>query len=243
MFEGTTFIVTGANRGIGLEFVRQLTERGARVIATARKPAEADRLRELLDESAGDRLEELDVADGDSVEAFAGRLGGDDGSGTKAAVARVLINNAGIPARGKTLAETDFEEVRRAFDVNAIGPLRVTRALLPVLRRADGPMIVNVSSQLGSIANNTTGGSSYGYRGSKAALNMVTKHLANELESEGFACFVVHPGWVRTDMGGPNATLSVEESVEQLLDRVIGKAKAETHNGGYFNYDGAELPW
>jgi NAD(P)-dependent dehydrogenase (short-subunit alcohol dehydrogenase family) len=100
--------------------------------------------------------------------------------------------------------------------------------------------VCNITSQLGSIGNNT-GGSSYGYRASKAALNQMNRSLAAELAGEGFKCLAVHPGWVRTDMGGPNATLSVEESTRQILS-TIGRAGA-AENGGFFNFDGERLPW
>src|SRR5690606_22411454 len=133
----------------------------------------------------------------------------------------VLINNAGVSSAGKKLESLDAAELQHVMMVNAIAPVLVARALLPNLRAGRRRLIVNITSQLGSIANNT-GGSSYGYRASKAALNMLTRSMANELRGEGFTCIAVHPGWVKTDMGGEEAPLAPEESARDLL-ALIGR--------------------
>ncbi|MEZ5977482.1 MAG: SDR family oxidoreductase [Planctomycetota bacterium] len=222
-----TWIVTGANRGIGLEFVRRLVERGEDVIATARDPRRADELR-----ATGARVQALDIADPASVAAFAKAVADER--------VDVLVNNAGQGVNSDSLGSIDFEIVRRLFEVNAMGTLRVTEALLPALRNGERKLIVNVTSRMGSIDDNTSGGA-YAYRASKAALNMINKCLANDLGREGFTSIVVHPGWVRTDMGGGGAPLSVETSVEGLL-QVVDHLDARA-NGRFFAFDGEEIPW
>jgi NAD(P)-dependent dehydrogenase (short-subunit alcohol dehydrogenase family) len=222
-----TVLITGANRGLGYEFARQYAADGWQVIGTAREPAEAKELAEL-----GVRVMALDVADPTSVERLAAELG--------AQPIDVLINNAGIFPRFGTLAETDFGDVGRILAVNTIGPMRVTRALLPNLRRGADKRIVSISSGLGSIAGNDSG-RYYGYRESKAALNMFTRSLAAELADEDFTCVVVSPGWVQTDMGGPNATLTPEQSIRGMRKVIAGLEPAVT--GSFFNYDGERLPW
>lgn len=222
-----SWIVTGANRGIGLEFVRRLTERGDAVVATARRPQEAEALR-----ATGARVEALDVGDGASVARFAAALGD--------LRVDVLVNNAGAMERPGDIGAIDYAAMQRQFDVNALGPLRVSEALLPALRRAPSAVIANVTSRMGSIEDNTSGGS-YSYRTSKTALNMINRSLSHDLAGDGIACLVLHPGWVRTDMGGGNAPLTVEESVEGLVRVIDGAGMRES--GRFFNFDGEELPW
>lgn len=223
----STILVTGANRGIGLEFVRQLKAKGHRVIGTARRPSDAPELGKLADKVIG-----LDVTELASIEALPGPLGGEG--------IDWLINNAGISSQTKSIATMDAADLRRVLEVNAVGPIMVTKALLPLLRKGAGKKVVNISSQLGSIANNT-GGSTYGYRASKSALNQLTVCLSNELKPEGFVCVAMHPGWVRTDMGGPNATLSPEQSVSSLVKVIEGLSAGDS--GRFLNYDGQALPW
>ena len=226
-----TFVVTGANRGIGLEYVRQLLARGERVIATAREPEKAVELRAL----ETDRLEilPLDVTSRESVDAFAGALGG--------RAVDVLINNAGTASPwGQGLEEVDLDEMRRDFEVNALGPVRVTRALLPALRKSAHPVIAHTTSKMGSIADNTSGGS-YGYRMSKAALNMFNKSLSQDPAVRGAICVVLHPGWVQTRMGGAQAPTPPEESVRGLL-QVLDSLTPE-HDGKFLDFRGREIPW
>jgi NAD(P)-dependent dehydrogenase (short-subunit alcohol dehydrogenase family) len=226
-WSGLTVVVTGANRGIGLEFARQLQAAGARVIGTARRPEEATELA-----ATGARVEELDVADAASVAAFAERIGDEP--------IDVLLNNAGIfPSRGG-IEDVDPDECLRVYAVNTVGPVRVTQALLESLRKGDRKLVMNMSSGLGSIADNRRGGA-LGYRESKAALNMFTRSLAGELGDEGFICVAMSPGWVRTDMGGESAPLSPEESVAGMLSVLGGLQSADT--GSYLDYRGEELEW
>jgi NAD(P)-dependent dehydrogenase (short-subunit alcohol dehydrogenase family) len=223
-----TVVVTGANRGIGLELCRQLQAAGAEVIAAVRDPEAADELRQ----AAPARIERLDVADPASVAAFAEALGD--------AAVDVLINNAGIGGPGAGIANLDFDEVARTLEVNSLGPLRVTQALLPHLRRGRRRTVAHVSSNMGSIANNDQGGY-YGYRASKTALNSLNRTLAHELGCLGFTCVVLHPGWVRTGMGGDGAPLTPAESVRGLVKIVAGLSAKD--NGRFYDYTGAQLPW
>jgi NAD(P)-dependent dehydrogenase (short-subunit alcohol dehydrogenase family) len=226
-WDGLTVLVTGANRGLGLEFARQLHSAGATVIGTARNPAEATELA-----ATGARVVQLDVADAASVAALAEELAGEP--------IDALLNNAGIfPSRGG-LESLDPEQAARVYAVNTLGPMRLTQSLLPNLRQGRRKLVMNMSSGLGSIANNGRGGA-MGYRESKAALNMFTRSLHAELSDEGFVCIAMSPGWVRTDMGGESAPLSPEQSVRGMLS-VLAEAGPD-ESGRYFEYSGDELPW
>lgn len=220
-------VITGGNRGIGLELTRQAIARGHSVIATARKPEEATDLR-----ATGARVLTLDVADEGSIAAF--------GKSLAEEAIDVLINNAGVSSTSKTLADLTQEELLRVFKINSVGPLLVCKALMPPLRRGRRKFILQITSQLGSIANNT-GGSSYGYRASKSALNQLNRSLAAELKGEGFTCIAAHPGWVQTDMGGPNAPLTPVQSAEHLLKIVLDSGPEK--NGAFLNYDGSVMSW
>ena len=222
-----TVLVTGANRGLGLEFARQYREAGWQVIGTARDPDDAGEL-EALDV----RVVQLDVADPASVDRMAAELANQP--------IDLLINNAGIFPRVGKIDEIDFDDYSRTLAVNTVGPVRVTRALLPNLRQGTLKMIAGLSSNLGSIAENERGGF-YGYRESKAALNMFTKTLAAELGPEGFTCVVLTPGWVQTDMGGPNAPLTPADSItgmKAVLDKLT-----PADNGTFWSHDGSQMPW
>ncbi len=225
-----TYLITGANRGIGLEFVRQLTARGDSVIGTARDPSALSAEARAV---PGVRWVALEVADPASIDSLPTRL---DALGS----IDVLINNAGVSSTAKTLAELTAAELHRVFAVNTFAPLLVTKVLMPLLTAGGRKLIVNITSQLGSIANNT-GGSTYAYRASKTGLNQLNASLANELRLAGFTCLAMHPGWVQTDMGGKQATLTPETSVRHLLG-VIDKAELGM-SGKFLNYDGAPLPW
>lgn len=229
-------LVTGANRGLGLEFVRQLKESGSIVIGTARDIDAADELCEMLKDD-GDRLERLDIDSEESVGALAARLTSHDNP----IPIDLLINNGAVSGHRGGIIDLDIEGLARDLRINAVGPLRVIKHLLPNLRAAPTRRIVSISSQLGSITN-ANGGSSYGYRASKAALNMLNKHLSVELAEEGFTCMVLHPGWVKTRMGGEEAPLTPPESIAGML-KVIANAQPKTHNGAFLDYKGHTLPW
>lgn len=225
--EDYTVLITGANRGLGLEFARQYSSAGWQVIGTARKPDAAEELR-----GVEVRVVQLDVTDQESVEQLAHELGSQS--------IDLLINNAGILPMANTIEDIDFDDVNRTLAVNTVGPIRVTRALLPNLRRGELRKVINITSSLGSIAENTSG-RFYGYRESKAALNMFTRSLAAELRPEGFTCIALHPGWVQTDMGGPNAPIQAPESVRGMRELIDGLTPADS--GMYWTHDGEQLPW
>lgn len=222
-----TVLITGAGRGLGLALARRLVDRGHRVIGTVRDAAKAADLREC-----GAEIEQVEVADDGSIGALGERL--------KSRAIDVLVNNAGVGSTAKRLADLDAAELQRCFAINSAGPLLAARALVGSLRAGRRRVVMNITSLLGSVALNT-GGSSYPYRASKAALNQLTRSLAAELGPEGFTCVMVHPGWVRTDMGGGGAPLSPEESAAALVSLIEGAKPA--WNGKFLNYDGKELPW
>ncbi|WP_017300146.1 SDR family oxidoreductase [Nodosilinea nodulosa] len=219
-----TYLITGANRGIGYEYCRQLQQRGDTAIAVCRQPSDA--LTAL-----GVRVEAgIDITDDASVAVLAQQLDGIQ--------LDVLINNAGIVER-ITLNDLDFESIRRQFEVNALGPLRLTAALLPNL--TNGSKVALMTSRMGSIADNTSGGS-YGYRMSKVALSMASKSLAHDLKPRGIAVAILHPGLVQTRMTGfTTSGITPEESVRGLLAR-IDELTLE-NSGTFWHANGEVLPW
>ena len=222
-----TVLITGANRGIGLEYARQFAGKGYKVIGTVRDPADAKEL-----SAVADRVEQLDVSDGASVAALAQRLHG--------VPIDILVNNAGVfDRRDVTVDKVDFAMMEQTLAVNTLGPLRVAQALLPNLRAGKRRTVVNMSSELGSIEQSN--GRWYAYRASKAALNQISKTLSVELAREGFICVVLHPGWVRTDMGGTAATYSPQESVSGLI--VVIEKLAPADNGRFYDFKGTPIPW
>ena len=227
---GSTFLITGASRGIGLEFVKQINARGGKIIAAVRDPAKAER--ELKAAAPSITLVQLDVSDPGSIESLGERIRGRS--------VDILINNAGVSSPAKTLDSLTAAEMARVFQINSFAPILVTKACLANLRAGSRKTVVQITSILASIQNNT-GGSTYAYRGSKAALNQLNKSLSNELASAGFTCVAIHPGWVKTDMGGPDAHLTPRQSVEAMLKTIEGLSAQDT--GRFLNYDGATLPW
>lgn len=234
-------LVTGANRGLGLEFVRQLLARGDHVIAACRKPGKATALNALAGDHPG-RLHvlPLDVADPKTHLELARELplvlGGQDDD----APARLdlLINNAGVLHSGERFGRLSASIVEDSFRTNAMGPLLLTQALAESL--ADGGKVANLSSQLGSIAGVSRFGTP-SYNISKAALNMVSALLAQALAPRGIPVIALHPGWAQTDMGGADATVPATDAVSGLL-RVIDGATA-AQSGHFFDWQGRELPW
>ncbi len=229
-------LITGASRGLGLEFIRQWLVRGDRVVALARRPETSVGLSALVGKHKESlRAVACDVADDASVERALHEVEKTDQQ------LDVLVNNAGTyGARDATLATVKTDDIRKVFDVNTLGPLRVSRAFLPLLRKGSSPRLVNITSLMGSIADNGSGGS-WAYRISKTALNMLARNMAIELENSGIVTTLLHPGWVGTDMGGPHAPLKPEGAVADLI-RMIDTLTAE-HNGGFFDHAGKPLPW
>lgn len=227
------FVITGANRGIGLEFVRQLLARGDTVEAGVRVPSEARHLQGLSREAEGRlHLHALDVQDAASVQAFAVNVG--------EFPVDVLINNAGVQGKWQGLTELDYEDMARTFATNTLGPLRLTASLLPALLKGQTRKAVHISSRMGSLQHNVEGGA-HGYRMSKVALNMGMRCMALEYKAQGLITAALSPGWVQTDMGGPDAPVRAEDSVRGML-RIIDGLGPE-HSGRFFEFQGDELPW
>lgn len=221
-----TILVTGTNRGIGLEFVRQFAADGWRVLAGCRRPDKADALKEI----AGDvTIHPIDVARPDHIRDWAHRLRGQP--------IDILINNAG---HGGDDEAADPELWARVMQTNVIGPFEMARSFRPNLEAGDRKLIVNLTSRMGSIGDNGEGGA-YVYRSSKAALNAAMHSLAIDLRDKGITVLLFHPGWVKTDMGGPEALIDVDTSVKGMRKK-IDAAKLED-SGRFFNYDGKEIPW
>jgi NAD(P)-dependent dehydrogenase (short-subunit alcohol dehydrogenase family) len=222
-----TWLVTGANRGIGLQFARTLARRGEIVVGTARRPDLAGELRET-----GARVEALDVSDDASVALLVRSL--------EAEVLDVLVLNAAIGEAGPGVDHLVPADVLRTLNVNAVSAVRITRALLPNLRAGKRRTIVALSSGLASIDRNAEGGW-IAYRMAKAALNMFVRGAASELARDGFTCVVIDPGWVRTAMGGPQAPLTPEASVEAMLGVIDGLSPSDS--GRFLDRRGRDVPW
>ena len=218
-----TYAITGTNRGIGLELTRQAKAAGHRVIALCRTASDA------LKETGAEIHEGIDVADDGVINALAKAFDGE--------TVDVLINNAGL-LRGQSLDNLDLDGIRRQFEINALGPLRVTKGLLGALKQ--GSKVAIVTSRMGSIADNTSGGS-YGYRMSKTAVNMAGVSLAHDLKKDGVAVLLVHPGFVRTEMTGGNGMIEAEESARGILTRIDGLTLEES--GSFWHQNGETLPW
>jgi NAD(P)-dependent dehydrogenase (short-subunit alcohol dehydrogenase family) len=224
-------LVTGANRGIGLEFVRQYAADGARVFACARDPEAADELKKVIAASGGKAsLHHLDVTDVAQLAALA--------HGLRNEVIDILINNAGIdgPMSHGVIDEEKWLEV---FRVNTIAPYRIARALHGHMKKSSSPKIVSISSQLGSISQSS--GYALDYGASKAALNYVMHALAMQWSKDGFIIVSMSPGWVQTDMGGTGAPLTPDESVGSM--RAVIARLTRRDNGHFLGPDGKDIPW
>jgi NAD(P)-dependent dehydrogenase (short-subunit alcohol dehydrogenase family) len=224
-----TVLLTGAARGLGLDFTRQYAGKGFKIHACARKP-------DALKGIKGDiHPHQLEVTDYKAVKALAKELSGE--------AIDVLICNAGVGGNreqtGQILGAFDSEIMRRIFDINAVAPLIMAEAFVDHVARSQHKKLIALTSSLASLANND--GGRYAYRASKTALNMEWNCLAKELGGRGMICVVVHPGWVQTEMGGPMAALTIDQSVPSMVE-LIDRLKPED-NGRYLAYDGSELPW
>lgn len=235
----STALVTGANRGLGLELVRQYAGDGWRVLACCREPAAARELSELAGGHDAVTLHALDVEDVAAVDALAASL--------SAEAIDVLINNAGQysvvagnrESRGQELGDMDYAAWQRMLRVNTLAPFKLAEAFLEHVARSEQRKIVTISSGMGSIAS--TSGSFHAYRSSKAAVNMVMATLAHELAPRGIRIGLYSPGWVRTRMGGSSAPLGAEESVRGLRARIAELDAARS--GRFLRWDGSEVSW
>jgi NAD(P)-dependent dehydrogenase (short-subunit alcohol dehydrogenase family) len=227
MMQNHTILITGTNRGIGLEFTKQYAEAGWHVHACCREPQSSAALMALANQYPNIHLHALDVSDFSQMTQLSNQL--------KALSIDALINNAGVYPE-----QLNTSEWLNAFLINAIAPYEMVKAFLPQIRKGNLRKIATLSSKMGSIDDNTSGGS-YAYRSSKVAANMVMKSLSVDLVPEGIAVVMLHPGWVLTDMGGPNALIDTKTSVTGMR-KVIEKLSL-ANTGKFIAYDGKEIPW
>ncbi|QIA63809.1 SDR family NAD(P)-dependent oxidoreductase [Vibrio astriarenae] len=224
-------VITGGNRGIGLALVKEYLSQSAQVSVTYRTMESSLELLELADSNQNLTCYQLDVTDYEAVTQFATHLSPID----------ILINNAGYYGpKGYGFGHTDVAEWRKVFEINAIAPLKLVEALYPLLEKAQDKKIMCLSSKVGSMTENTSGGG-YIYRSSKAALNSVVKSLSNDLSSSHYTVLALHPGWVQTEMGGPNALITTKQSAQGLVEVIASSSSKDS--GRFLNYDGNELPW
>ncbi|MFV8781915.1 SDR family oxidoreductase [Microbulbifer sp. SA54] len=229
---GTIFI-TGCSRGIGLELTRQFSAAGWDVIATCRNPAAAWALADLANEFGNIEVHALDVTDYRQMADLARQLDGRP--------LDILCSNAGYYGpKGVAFGHVDIEEWRKVLEVNTISPYKLVETFMPNLLAGNNKVVGVLSSKVGSIADNSSGGG-YIYRSSKTAVNQVVKSLSVDLAGQGITVLALHPGWARTEMGGPNALIPVEESVAGLKNLLL-QATQES-SGHFYNYDGSEIPW
>jgi len=224
-------LITGANRGIGLEFTKQYAQDGWNVLACCRDIQHASALQALASAHINIRLLPLDVTDFAQIDALALQL--------KNEMIDVLINNAGIYPESN-LGDVDTEHWLEAFKINSIAPLKMATAFTAHIAKSKLKKIATLSSKMGSMGDNTSGGS-YIYRSTKAAANMVMKSLSIDLQSAGIAVVTLHPGWVLTDMGGSNALIDTQTSVTGLR-KVITNANLN-NTGKFIAFDGKEIDW
>ena len=226
-------LITGSNRGIGLELVAQYLDRGDTVFATCRDPQGADKLNYLKTGNPHLQVMQLDVSKSESFAGFA--------AGLNDKAIDVFINNAGVYGpRSARFGEVTEQDWLPVFQVNTIAPLLLTQALIGNFKRGTDCKLIYVTSKMGSIEDNTSG-ASYIYRSSKTALNQVVKSLAADLAADGLTSVVIHPGWVKTDMGGSNALIDTATSVSGMMSVIDNLAS--TDSGKFFNYDGKPIPW
>ncbi len=227
-------LITGANRGLGLEWARQYAEAGWRVYASCRRPAEARELDALAGRHPRLSVHRLDVTDSEQLRTLQLDL--------EEARIDVLLNNAGVYLDKfmGDLGGIDYEVWLRAFAVNTLGAVRVTEALAGQVAASEKKRVVAISSHMGSIAEIAAPGN-YAYRSSKAALNAAMKGLSHALAQRGIGVLLLHPGWVKTRMGGPDAPLTPAQSVHGM--RALVESFRPEMNGRFFRYDGTEIPW
>ena len=227
------YFITGTNRGLGLEFVSQLAKRGETVFATCRNLENASQLTALANDNKNVRLIEMDVADNVSREQGL--------KGIEGEVIDVVINNAGIYGpRNSNFGGLKGDDWSNVLQTNVIAPLLLTQLIIDRVRSSAIKKLIFLTSKMGSIGDNQ-GGGAYIYRSSKSALNAAVKSLSIDLKSQGFTAAMLHPGWVRTDMGGPNGLIDTKTSVQGMVS-VIDNITDE-QSGQFLNYDGRVIPW
>jgi NAD(P)-dependent dehydrogenase (short-subunit alcohol dehydrogenase family) len=228
-----SILITGSNRGIGLELTRQYAEAGWRVFACSRSPQRSAQLDSLRQQFPNISLHTLDVTDGAQIAALAAELDGQ--------AIDILMNNAGYygPYDAR-FGNTDEQQWQQCMRVNCIAPMKIMEALVDNVAASRRKLIAGMSSKMGSMADNGSGGS-YIYRSSKAALNAVLKSAAIDLQPRGIKVAILHPGWVLTDMGGPNAEITVRQCVDNLRKTLDNMTL--DNSGQFFDIDGSIIPW
>lgn len=229
-----TVLVTGANRGLGLEFCSQYAAQGWQVIACCRNPQTATALKNLATQYPTMSMHALEVSDFSQIEQLAIAL--------DAINLDILINNAGVygDSREHGFGTLDYDTWTETLKVNVQAPVKMAEMFLPHLMRGEQKLVVAISSLMGSIADNGSGGSIL-YRSSKAALNAAMKSIALDIKVHGVGVLIFHPGWVKTDMGGENAPLEATESIAGMRKAIA--AFSLTQTGSFINYNGAVMPW
>jgi NAD(P)-dependent dehydrogenase (short-subunit alcohol dehydrogenase family) len=227
-------LITGASRGIGLEMVNYSIERNWRVFACCRHPQQADRLLSIAKLANGRvSVHVVDMEELATIQALAYELRNE--------AIDILVNNAGIyGSENNKFGNVDVASWINTFQVNSIAPLKVAEALIEQVRMGERKIIACMTSKMGSMADNGYG-SSYIYRSSKAALNAVVKSMSIDLRNDGIKCIALHPGWVKTDMGGPNAEITARESVTHLFNIMLSLGQEDS--GRFIDIDGSDIPW
>ena len=228
-----SILITGTNRGIGLEFVKHYLKNNEKVIATCRNRNSAKDLLELENTTSNLSLLELDVSKPNSIDEFTSKIANQP--------IDTFINNAGVfGPRNIELGNFNAKEWLDVFNINTIAPLLITQKILKNLRLGKNKKLAFISSKVGSIEDNT-GGGMYIYRTSKTALNQVIKSLSIDLKEENLIAVALHPGWVQTDMGGPNALIDTKTSVKGMAEVIDNLAPK--NSGKFYNYDGSPILW
>jgi len=227
-----TVLITGANRGIGLEFTRYYAAHSKKVIACCRNPDQASELQTLKQTHKVIDIYSLDVCKQKEIDSLHHEL--------KDQVIDLVINNAGIYGPKGSETSLDTAMWSKVFEVNVMAPISIARKFTKQLSHSSFPVIANISSKMGSIEDNQSGGATI-YRSSKAALNAATKSFALDNIEAGITTVLLHPGWVKTDMGGPNGLIDTKTSVNGM-GKVL-ESVTKHNNAGFFNYDGTLLPW
>ena len=229
-----TMLITGANRGLGLDFCRQYAQDNWQVIACWRQPQYASELNQLAAKHSNVSVFALDMEDFSQIEQLASQLGD--------IAIDVLLNNAGVYGddAAHRFGNLDYQTWQHTLATNVFAPVKMTEVFLPHVARSEQKKVVAMSSLMGSITDNTSGGSIL-YRSSKSALNAAMKSIAIELQAKNIAVLILHPGWVKTDMGGSNAPMDIPQSVSQMRETIARFTLAQT--GEFLRYDGKELPW
>ena len=227
----STVLITGANRGLGYEFVKQYSEKGFNIFACCRNVDKAKNLKGLAEVSSNIKIYELDVDDIKTIKSLSQQLQDEK--------IDVLINNAGI-YRSSTVGNINYDEWLESFKVNTIAPYQMVENFLDQIINGDLKKVVSITSKMGSIDDNTSGGS-YIYRSSKTALNSMMRSLTHDLKNQGIATLTLHPGWVRTDMGGPGGWIDTFESVQGMIKQ-IDKLTIDD-SGKYIDYAGKSINW